>query len=319
MVLPWIVQESLGVGPPRERSKRVENPTNATPTAFHMDWSHSENGPTDPKAVVGVSTFMGVPKTPAAGLGKKWPDDCAASLQKAIHLLRKEGFTCKIPPDDHDDGEDESDESKEELKKKDPELAYLRENYYKDIELEKDNETAIAMTVRSDWLYVRCASEAASAAVEEKLSGHFALGRARHEERTIPIREDVVVTVRTGNGGDGVKDGGRPGTLFELGKGSKVVSKCLCSYSNGEMDSSGPTIELFETAAQWQQHGYGAELMAIVEEHFENTFVKVAEQKRVKFNVCYCTNRHACQWFLSQGFEDWDGMGEELGKYLFEE
>lgn len=36
----------------------------------------------------------------------------------------------------------------------------------------------------------------------------------------------------------------------------------------------------------------------------------------VKFNVCYVTDRAACDWFLHQGFQDWDGMGEELAKEL---
>jgi hypothetical protein len=34
----------------------------------------------------------------------------------------------------------------------------------------------------------------------------------------------------------------------------------------------------------------------------------------VKFNVSYVANRAAFEWFLHHGFQDWDGMGEELGK-----
>lgn len=49
----------------------------------------------------------------------------------------------------------------------------------------------------------------------------------------------------------------------------------------------------------------------------DGVFAELEEAPRVKFNVCYVTNRHACQWFLNWGFEDWYGMGEEIGNYLF--
>jgi GNAT superfamily N-acetyltransferase len=74
------------------------------------------------------------------------------------------------------------------------------------------------------------------------------------------------------------------GTIFELKLGPKVIAKALCSYINSP---SGPTIERIETAEEWQGHGFGKMLLKGMESYFE--------------------------WFIEQGFEDWDGMGEKMG------
>lgn len=313
---PWQLQERLGIDQTK-KSKRVQRPTMRTPTTFEMNWSHSENGPTDPRPRDGVSTFMGVPKTSRAGKGQKWPDGGAFALREALRIARSEGgLACTLPPEDYDP---KASWGEEDLRKEDdPELAYLREYYYEDIEAKKGDEVILSMTTQSDWIYIRCANEDAAAMVEEKFEPHFALGRVRHSEDTMELDgENMSVSIRTGNNAE-QRHGTSVGTLFDLKKGNKVVSKCLCSYKNGEMDASGPTIELLETAAEWQRHGYATQLLEVVSEHFETIFDTVADEKRVKFNVCYCTNRHACEWFLGQGFRDWDGMGEELGRYLFE-
>jgi hypothetical protein len=184
------------------------------------------------------------------------------------------------------------------------------------IDVAKDHDKVFFFTVMNDWLYIRCANDTACSVIEEKF--HFALGRVPHEAKTIAISDGSLdVALRTGNGPDS-EQSCSPGTLFELKKNgsNKVISKCLCSYSNGEMGNAGPTIELFEAAAEWQRHGYARQLMSVVEDQYEDVFAPVAAHARVKFNVCHVTNRHACEWFLGQGFEDWDGMGEDLGKYL---
>jgi GNAT superfamily N-acetyltransferase len=256
---------------------------------------------------------MGVAKTALAGKEREWPDEQALALRVAIQIVRKEGYTCQLPPDDYDGNFDDEDEEAAE----DPELAYLQDEHYADIEVMKGNESVFIMTSESDWIYIRCATEAAAAMIEEKFVPHFALGRVRHEEKVIPIHDDLAVSMRTGNA-EGNSKHCSVGTVFELKKGEKVICKALCSYSNAEMDASGPTIELLETAKEWQGHGYAKELLTFMEQYFEEVFEGVAEEKSVKFNVCYCTNGHACEWFLGQGFRDWDGMGEELGKFLFE-
>lgn len=291
MVYPWMLQESLGMTGSREPSKRVRNPTNATPATFSLNWYYSENGPTDPKVVRGVSTFMGVPSRSFGKAGTDDDDDRdekAVPLQKAIQLLRKAGLSCTVPPEDYD-AEDET-EATEKEPAKDPELAYLREYYDEGFEMKKDNETVIHISASFEWLEFRCASDSTAVVLEEALKEHFSLGRVRYEEKTIPIRDDSWVELCTG---EGTGRGQAPGTLFELKKAGKVISKCLCSYSNGEMGNDGPTIELFETAEEWRRHGYGSELMAVVQGYFEEIFEPVERQKRVKFNVCYVTNRQA--------------------------
>ena len=82
------------------------------------------------------------------------------------------------------------------------------------------------------------------------------------------------------------------------------------------MDSAGPTIELFQTAAEWCGHGFGTQLLdkAYFREAFANA---IQANGRVKFNVGEVRNNEASIWFKNRGFEDWDGMGEEFGKYYY--
>lgn len=292
--------------PPRDSSKRVDNPTDATPATFELNWSYSENGPTDPQPQANAVTFMGPAITEHAGKGKRWPFDRASALKAALDIFRKEGLTCEIPPPDYElDEENVQDE----------ELEYLKEEYHEDFHVKKGNEIKLVMTTKSDWIYLRTTIDQSD--VIEKLNDHhFALGRIEHKEETILDEDGWTIVQRTG-GRDAEDMKCSPGTMFLLKKGNKIISKALCSYSNGEMDASGPTIELLETAAEWQGHGHGTRLLEAIEEHFEAIFENVLEVgARVKFNVCYVTNFNASQWFQHQGFHDLDGMGEELGKEL---
>ena len=179
MSFPWIMEERLGRARPHQ-ANRVGNPTMTTPATFDMNWEHSvsENGPTDPRPDTLVSTFMGVSKTAHAGKGKEYPDEQALALRAALEIVRKEGYTCILPPEDY-----EEDTSDDEEAEKDPELAYLRDEYYEGIEVTKGNESVFTMSMASDWIYIRCATEAAAELVEEKFAPHFALDRVGHEER----------------------------------------------------------------------------------------------------------------------------------------
>jgi len=300
--------------------ERVTNPTASTPATFDMNWEFSENGPADPQPVNGVSTFMGPATSYLAGKGRAWPDNSAFCVKDALDIMRRNGYRCELPPEDwvsDDEGEVGT-----------PELRYLKEQYYNDHEViaKNGNEIVFVVTTFGDWIYIRCNNEEASSFVLTQLSDHYKLGQVRHEQVEEECYGSVSVTRRTGNG---TRRGGEAqcsspssiGTLFELKIRNKVVAKALCSYKNMEMDATGPTIELLETAKKWRQHGYAKLLLEKMESSFEDIFEGVSdfdEDRRVKFNVCHCTNRYACEWFLSQGFHDWDDMGEELGKYLFE-
>lgn len=164
-----------------------------------------------------------------------------------------------------------------------------------------------------------CETVEAAAAVSEGLLPLFAIGKLAHEEKIWAVEvagnsgpDDLSIVQRTG--GDcpiGI------GSMFELKKGDKVIGKSLCSYYNGEMGEVGPTIEYFEIAEEWRKHGYGRMLLGEVEDFFVRLFGACAEDgSEVQFNVCNVTNGNASVWFLNQGFEDLDGMGEELGKML---
>jgi len=290
---------------------------------------YTVNGPAQPEPAPGVCTLMGALtqklQSSLAAAAKNedgkasYSDEYALPLQKAVQFLRKAGFTCTLPPKDHNCEHDYRTEEEKKEYQQDPELGYLRSNYYKKIPVQKDNETVVNLNFKCDWLCVTCANDKTADLIDDGFKGNFALGRVFHEEKSVPIRDDLEVLVRTGGGAKhnvGVETTS-PSSLFQLMKGNKVIAKCLCSYSNRGMEKSGPTIELFEMAQEWQQHGYAAELLEVVEGYVQEIFYVVDPHKLVNFNVCYVTNHEAYEWFLSKGFDDCDGMGEELGKLLF--
>mmetsp|Transcript_18052 Transcript_18052/g.45662 ORF Transcript_18052/g.45662 Transcript_18052/m.45662 type:complete len:126 (+) Transcript_18052:214-591(+) len=101
-----------------------------------------------------------------------------------------------------------------------------------------------------------------------------------------------------------------------LKAGGKMVSNCLRSYQNGEMGSTGPTIELFETAEDWHGYEYDSVLLRAVEEIYVEIFQEIFANNRVKLSVFHVTNGRTSRWFQERGFPYLDGMGEGLGEYL---
>lgn len=231
-------------------------------------------------------------------------------MKTAVEIFRRHGYTFTVP--------DEYEEmSEENLSEADRELDYFEHHYDEEAAICKNTETVFSITRTDDWLVIRCSNPGGAQLVESAFSEHYCLARVPHVASTLSEEDGYIITQRTGN-----KEGSKKcsiGTMFELKKYNKTISKCLCAYSNGEMEAVGPTIELVETAVAWRQHGYGTTLMEAIETYFEDLFEEVMAEKQVKFNVCYVTNAHASRWFQHRGFQDWDGMGEELGKYLGEE
>ena len=342
--LPWMAQEALGTaarssGGSSSSAGRVANPTASTPATFgeNLNWDHAENGPTDPTPEEGVCTFMGPSTSHLSGNGRGHHRAEGAHLIKAaLDIMRKHGYRCQLPPEGwvDEDGDEDDDEVEEGGgSKKSNEMAYLEDRFYEDIMVlgKQTDEVVFMMKSSCGWLQIRCAGKEAEGFVEEHLadSEHYVLGKVTHDETSrspANLPEDISITRRTGGEAQSSEVGARRsrqlspssvGTLFELKKGNKVIAKALCSYRNCEMDNPGPTIELFEVAKEWRRHGYGKLLLHEVSSFFEDIFDNiVCSDEVVKYNVCYCTNGHACEWFLRQGFEDWDGMGEELGTYL---
>ena len=340
-----MAQEALGIarggsGSGRKNANRgrVANPTASTPATFgdNLNWGGgSENGPSDPQPDENVCTFMGPSTTYLSGKGRSWPDDSIYLVKAALDAMRKHGYRCHLPLDDLEEDEDDVEEENDAEEAKDgardnprrsKEIAYLEEHHYEDLMVlgKKSDEVMFVITNSCGWLRICCNCKEAEEFVEEHLanSDHYLLSKVSHDEvsSTVGLPQDISITRRTGSerSSDSGASSSSIGTLFELKKGSKVIAKALCSYSNGEMDNSGPTIELFEVAKEWRNHGYGKLLLHQgLSSYFEDTFSNIVDAgENVKYNVCYCTNRHACEWFLRQGFQDWDGMGEELGRYL---
>lgn len=312
---PFVLQEAMGIPADDPNSGRVANPTSSTPATFGetLNWKYTEGGTSNPIPRDGECTLMGPCTSYIPSEGGDFRDEGAHRVKAALDIMRRGGYRTDLPLD----GETE--------------MEYLRENYHEDHKVFANGSDNIAFVVTSicDWIYIRCRSKEASDFVRDHLyeSAYFKLALFPHESvsLTIDAAKGVTLTRRTGNGPDSASEVDNPagpakiGTLFELKKNGKVVAKALCSYYNGDMNNPGPTIELFEVAKEWRCHGYGVLLLDAFTSYFEDIFANISlNDHAVKFNVCYCTTGHASRWFIRQGFEDWDGMGEELGRYLME-
>ena len=341
-----------------ETAPRVENPTVAdTPATFDFrggpttpeDWGHSENGPVDPTPDPMVCTLVGFGTTSLSGRGPGYSeDDSLYRIKTALDILRRHGYRCELPPQGWTSGGGwgtEQDDENSNESPRDPEIEFLKENYDTIVVKERDSDAAAfhVATMRDPWLVIRCSRQEGASFVLSAFREHYKLAVIKHDEVSYKINcgDDLTILRRTGNSS---KTATMPadkisasdiGTLFELKKSGKTIVKCLCSYENGEMDTPGPTIELFETAAEWKRHGYGKILLRHVEGHFWATFIGLShanavynrsnpdfkiwgkKQGPVMLNVCYCTSSDAFKFFLANGFDDLDGMGEELGKTLF--
>jgi GNAT superfamily N-acetyltransferase len=137
-------------------------------------------------------------------------------------------------------------------------------------------------------------------------------------------------------------------SLFSLERGNgKVIGKALLAYKNSEMNTSGPTLEIIEVATEWRQRGYGTALLSAVEDYYKALFSPLDTQdswrptgkplrdmqpgemslyyvnlsclvgeRGLRLSACYVNSAYASRWLQRRGFEDDDGMGEELSKLL---
>lgn len=315
---------SWGAHHRHQRAPRTEVLSADTPATFgDINWSHCENGSATPKAKAGVSILMGTPLTATAGLGVKWPAIIAATvLVHTAKLLREAGWIIQIIPDDYSsDTEEDRAVKRPKIEEQDPEARFLQSDSYdfKSIEIkDKGGEVVGRMSnysIGHAWLVLVSSSEAFTDSAKGTLCCSYAFSELMCDEFTLPIS----LTGYSLSAVTGVKDNTtRPSTLFLLKFGDKIVGKALCTYSNGEMDAVGPTLELIEIAKEWRRHGLGTELMQEMEYYFGDVFQNVIEaQGFILFSVCYVTNRYASLWFQDHlYFRDLDGMGEELGKKL---
>jgi len=336
MPYPWMLQYQLQGGRDyssseddtddrsNKRQRRTVIPDALTPATFALNWNHSENGATNPTPEKHVSTFMGVTNSTEVDgkLGSSYDSRESYALKVIVDKMRNEGY--RLP--DFEQSEDVEDKYKG-LSKEEIYILERQHVLYEVLEiLEKESdEVAFIFEFLCGWIYIRCNNEEAAKFVESNLNNSlFYLGQVQHVSDSIQKDDGVVIRWRTGTNPSGKDESNTSetstsvGTLFELLKFDKVVAKVLCSYKNCEMDNSGPTIELIETAKLWRNQGYATLLLDEVTGYFQDVFENVDRSgEDVNFNICHCTNYEAFKWFCSQDFNDWDGMGEELGKSLF--
>lgn len=334
---PFVLQEMMGLQT-APRPPRTAELTDDLAAEFDLNWGYTENGTSNPVPAEGVATLMGPANSEQAGLDATWPNCAPRAILCAVKILRKSGFTIQVLRDDHQEAEEEEEEDESETaakrqkmdpqelqESKDPEYRYLVGDDYDyqpfAVHDSKGNTIAELTTNGMDtpWLVVRSTTPAIFETIQAALKFDFSLSKLQHESNEIPFDQaGYKVVVVTGSG----ESPASVSSKFTLTKGEKEVAKALLSYHNGEMSSVGPTLELLEVAKQWQQHGLGSSLMRAINKFLIDVFAQamvrnVGSTARIRFCVCYVTNANASSWFQRKhGFQDLDGMGEELGKHL---
>ena len=352
-MLQAAIMGRMGIGPEAfdEGPPRNENLTPDTPATFGegLNWDHCENGSSKPVASPGATSFMGPPTSGRAGKGAERRDASGSILVFVAEKLRAAGLKIAIVPDDDgpeddkegvDDGGRAKRQKTEESTLRERELAHIRGDDWQfgavEVFRSSGQERTLvasftAMSMDNPWLCISCLDAGTSSLVRDLLKGDYELAEFPHVRQDLELEEEVTDAIDAPGTfrlealtGSSTEDSSKASvtTLFSLylkddssRSKDKVVSKALCSYENGEMNSVGPTLELVETAKQWRRHGLGGALMRGINAFYCERFG--AFGGRVLFSVCHVTNFRAGRWFMRRHrFKDLDGMGEELGKYL---
>ncbi|CAJ1936688.1 unnamed protein product [Cylindrotheca closterium] len=280
---------------------------------FNLNWSYTTNCRSDPSPEPNVSTFMGRSMT------GPFEDEVVPGFRPDRAPMYKSALGWKSDSILGPNSEPKEDPEEEEIR-------YLDETHNTIEVLDKTSDTVVfEMNDIWGWIYIRCNTKEAQKFVKEHVESSFdyEFGLVHHEEkrRQVDSSRGTSLIRRTGAGtGTGPNDGPYAvATLFELQNGSgETIAKALCAYCNLNLENPGPTIELFEVAGGFRRKGYGKLLLKHITDYFEETFCDdmCKFDGNVRFNVCYCTSSHAANWFMRQGFRQWDEFGEEFGKYL---
>mmetsp|Transcript_20862 Transcript_20862/g.51404 ORF Transcript_20862/g.51404 Transcript_20862/m.51404 type:complete len:361 (-) Transcript_20862:77-1159(-) len=295
MSLPFFAEELLGEGPPRKKAHKNPRvpPTARTCTTFGLNWEYTKNGPCDPTARDDVVTFLGQ-TVRNHDLEESEERRRVRALEAALEILSANGYYFKKFQRESEDQNTEKKYGESSVSD-----AEVLDEWYEGLPV-KNGDMTIILASHWDWIRIRCSEEASSALVMEKFKPFFSLVRLDHTESVIleetktEIIENGRLTITKCTGNSSRKEESNPNdsrvsTLFLLKIGEKSVSKCLCTYLNWEMDDTGPTIELFETADEWEGIGFGSLLLDAVEEDFYRTFKEIgvnSDYQRIKFSVC---------------------------------
>jgi len=273
----------------------------------------------------------------------------------AAELFREAaaGWSVDIIPDDYEEDDEDDDsaddddgtdnlaqgrlqkrQKREERSLKERELDFIREDLREDnaIEVFDENKSLVAsfntLGTRTPWLLVSCLNDQVTDRVYQVFREHYDLAKFPHLQENVPIPDGVidfpgvyVLEAVTGSAsGDEAKSSIT--TLFSLYHSKErgqslekaLIAKALCSYQNGEMCSVGPTLEMIETAKEFKQRGFGSALMRAIHSFYCRKFESY--NSLVLFSACNVSTS-ATQWFMRKhSFQNLDGIGEELGKYL---
>jgi GNAT superfamily N-acetyltransferase len=320
------------------RRKKLSSNTQAT---FKWNWDHCENGTAHPVESEGCTTYIGPPLSEKAG---KNSDGLIYVF--VAECIRKCGWSVTIIPEgtesinavesvnnsSHDDAQEGSRKRQkiEDKTLREQELAYLDKEYNRaEIEVYDEKKKLIASftTIGMDntWLCLTCMNEVVSTRLCEELDEDFDLATFPHVREHVEITTDCIggsyrLEAVTGDTRGSINKCSI-NTLFKLyftddaSSNEKLVAKALYSYENAEMGTVGPTLEMIETAREWQRNGLGDALLEAIEEFYLERFGHF--QSEIWYSVCYVVNADAGRWLMKRhGFRDLDGMGEELGKVL---
>jgi hypothetical protein len=319
---------------------------------FIWNWHHCENGNADPVVSVGCTTYMGPPTSERAGQGAASSNADGSVLVFVAERLRTCGLSIIILPEDSK--EDEVQESaqsdgggingrrkrqKTETKPKtlrERELALFRSRSISGgIKVFDANQKLVAffktMGVDDPWLFLSCMNDEVSNRIYEALKSDFDLAIFPHETESIDV-DDLDGSYRldavTGDKfGSDTKNSIT--TLFSLYRSHAeheqpndlLVAKALCSYENSEINCVGPTLEMIETAQEWQHRGLGTAMIQAIEIFYKGKFEEF--RSRVWFSVCRVTSYEVMKWLKGFGFRgsgsDFDCLGDDLLKVLNDE
>jgi GNAT superfamily N-acetyltransferase len=112
---------------------------------------------------------------------------------------------------------------------------------------------------------------------------------------TLSTRFDLLAVV-DGSGEGAGASGSAPAAVGEKRPreaAREALARALLTYSNGEMDTRGPTLELFEVKERWRRRGVGTALLAAVERFVLATAAPVDARVPVRLALCDAVNERA--------------------------
>jgi hypothetical protein len=334
--LPWVLQQHLGLMQPAPRQPATTG-TPAAATFGCLNWDHTENGVADPTPVAGQRTLV---------------TRCNSDESYGPRIMALVGGLgyARIRDDGTEPGADDGEE---------PGATHQYTRGRERVMVTHDHCGSSSWAFITLCPHVLPATEQAIVAGLEATTGCgsavFPHNRSSvaislyvpEDPRLAPSQFALVSTTGTSDAGDclsvkfslrlqprGAMAGraaattagnkrkrsdstaGDDGSIAEL-----EVAKGLFTFSNGEMDFTGPTLEMLEVAKEWQSRGVGRLMYEAMERAILAPFKPLAgmhecgdEFSAIPFSACNVTSGAAFKFFQNMNYQDADGMGEELMK-----